>query len=133
MGHGETILVVDDEQTMQDLLRPTLEKKNFKVLTAYNGDEAITVYRQYQDTIDVVLMDMLMPKLSGLSAIPELRHINPQVKIIGMTGSMLENMSGEMNGIMKELHFLQKPFNSDAVTTMVHEVLCEAPHALTKE
>jgi len=50
-----------------------------------------------------------------------------------MTGSMLENMSGEMNGIMKELHFLQKPFNSDAVTTMVHEVLCEAPHALTKE
>jgi PAS domain S-box-containing protein len=133
MGHGETILVVDDEQTMQDLLRPTLEKKNFKVLTAYNGNEAITMYKQHQNIIDVVLLDMLMPKLSGLSTIPELRQINPHIKIIGMTGSMLENLSDEMNGIMKELHFLQKPFNSEDVAAMVHEVLCEAPSAITKE
>ncbi|RPI07144.1 MAG: hybrid sensor histidine kinase/response regulator [Ignavibacteriae bacterium] len=127
MGHGETILVVDDEKTMQDLLRPTLEKKNFKVMTAYNGDEAITLYRENQDKIDVVLLDMLMPKLSGLSTIPELRLINPQIKIIGMTGSMLENLSSEMNAIMQELPFLQKPFNSEDVAAMVNEVLCVSP------
>jgi two-component system, cell cycle sensor histidine kinase and response regulator CckA len=133
MGHGETILIVDDEKTMQDLLRPTLEKKNFKVLSAFNGNEAITVFKENKDTIDIVLLDMLMPKLSGLSTIPELRHINPQIKIIGMTGSVLENLSSEMNAIMQELPFLQKPFSSDDVATMVNEVLSEVPSACTEE
>ena len=127
MGHGETILVVDDEKTLQDLLRPTLEKKNFKVLTAYDGIEAINMYKENQDTIDVVLLDMLMPRLSGLSAIPELRQINPNIKIIGMTGSMLENLSSEMSAVMRELPFLQKPFNSEDVAIMVNEVLCDIP------
>jgi PAS domain S-box-containing protein len=133
MGHGETILVVDDEKTLQDLLRPTLEKKNFKVLTAFDGNEAIAVYKKNQDKIDIVLLDMLMPKLSGISAIPELRLINPQIKIIGMTGSMLDNMSSEMNAIMHELPFLQKPFNSEDVATMVNEVLCETPSVYHEE
>ncbi|MGD1046618.1 MAG: response regulator [Bacteroidota bacterium] len=133
MGHGETILVVDDEKTLLDLLRPTLEKKNFKVLTAFDGNEAITVYKENQDKIDIVLLDMLMPKLSGLSTIPELKQINPQIKIIGMTGSMLDNLSSEMNAIMRELPFLQKPFNSEDVATMVNEVLCEVPKASTEE
>ena len=110
MGHGETILVVDDEKTLQDLLRPTLEKRNFKVLTAFDGDEAIAVYKENQGNIDIVLLDILMPKLSGLSTIPELKRINPHIKIIGMTGSMLDNLSSEMNTIMQEL-----PFPSEAV------------------
>jgi PAS domain S-box-containing protein len=125
MGHGETIMVVDDEKTLQDLLRPTLEKKNFKVFSAYDGDEAITLYKKHRDEIDIVLLDMLMPKMSGLSAIPELRRINPNIKIIGMTGSMLDNLTNEMNMVMRELPFLQKPFTSEDVATMVNEVLHE--------
>ena len=70
---------------------------------------------------------MLMPKLSGLSTIPELRQINPHIKIIGMTGSMLENLSSEMSAVMQELPFLQKPFNSEDVALMVNEVLCDTP------
>jgi PAS domain S-box-containing protein len=128
-GHGETILVVDDEKTLQDLLRPTLEKKNFKVLSAFDGNEAITVYKENQDKIDIVLMDMLMPRRSGLSTIPELRQINPRIKIICMTGCMLDNLGSEMNAMMQELHFLQKPFNYEDVATMVNEVLCETPKA----
>jgi PAS domain S-box-containing protein len=131
MGHGETILVVDDEKTLQDLLRPTLEKNNFKVLTAYDGHEAISMYKENQDKIDIVLMDMLMPKLSGLAAIPELRQINPNIKIIGMTGSVLDNLSTEMNRVMQELPFLQKPFTSEDVATMVNEVLSDEPKAYT--
>jgi hypothetical protein len=123
MGHGETILVVDDERTLQDLLRPTLEKKNFKVLSAYDGQEAISLYKENHDKIDVVLLDMLMPKLSGLSTIPELRQINPNIKIIGMTGSMPDGLNSEMNTMMQELPFLQKPFTSEDVAAMVNEVL----------
>ena len=125
MGHGETILVVDDEKTLQDLLRPTLEKQNFKVLSAFDGIEAIAVYEENQNKIDIVLLDMLMPKLSGLSTIPKLRQINPQIKIICMTGSMLDNLGSEMNAAIRKLPFLQKPFNYEDVATMVNEVLCE--------
>jgi len=80
-----------------------------------------------------ILLDMLMPKLSGLSAIPELRQINPHIKIIGMTGSILDNLSSEMNAVMQELPFLHKPFNSEDVATMVNEVLCDTTKACTEE
>ncbi len=123
MGYGETILVVDDEKSLQDLLKATLESRNFKVMSAYDGNEAISIYTENQSKIDVVLLDMLMPKMNGLEAIPALRKINPQIKIIGMSGSMLENMTSEMNAMMQELPFLQKPFNSDDVVILVNNVI----------
>jgi CheY-like chemotaxis protein len=128
-GHGETILVVDDERNLRDLLRSTLEKQNFKVLSAFDGENAIAVYKENQDKIDVVLMDMLMPKLSGLSAIPVLKQMNPQIKIIGMTGSMLDNPRSEMKALMQELPFIQKPFSCEDIVKMVNNVLFEAPKA----
>jgi PAS domain S-box-containing protein len=123
IGHGETILVVDDEASLQELLRITLEERNFKVLSALDAIEAIKVYAENHENIDVVLLDMLMPKLNGPSTIPELRKINPDVKIIGMSGSMFENLSIEMKVLMKELPFLQKPFYSEEVVTLLNEVL----------
>ena len=124
MGHGETILVVDDELNLQNLLRATLENRNFKVISAFDGTEAIKIYAENQKNIDVVLLDMLMPKLNGPSTIPALRKINPQVKIIGMSGSMLENLNYEIKTLMQELPFLQKPFYAEEVITLVNEVLC---------
>ena len=70
---------------------------------------------------------MLMPRLSGISTIPKLREINPQIKIICMTGSMLDNMGSEANAILRKLPFLQKPFNYEDVATMVNEVMYETP------
>jgi two-component system cell cycle sensor histidine kinase/response regulator CckA len=124
VGHGETILVVDDELNLQNLLRATLENRNFKVISAFDGTEAIKIYAENQKNIDVVLLDMLMPKLNGPSTIPALRKINPQVKIIGMSGSMLENLHYELKTLMQELPFLQKPFYAEEVITLVNEVLC---------
>jgi PAS domain S-box-containing protein len=123
MGHGETILVVDDEKSLQDLLRATLESRNFKVLTAFDGNEAVSIYSEKQNKVDVVLLDMLMPKLDGPSTIPLLKKIDPRVKIIGMSGSMLENMSSETSTLMQELPFLQKPFDSEDVVMLVNNVI----------
>ncbi len=123
VGHGETILVVDDELSLQNLLRIALEDRNFKVLSAFDAIEALKIYAEYYQNIDVVLLDMLMPKLNGPSTIPELRKINPNVKIIGMSGSMFENLSNEMKLLMQELPFLQKPFYSEEVVTLVNDVL----------
>jgi PAS domain S-box-containing protein len=123
MGHGETILVVDDEKSLQDLVRATLESRNFKVMTAFDGNEAVEIYSENQSIIDVVLLDMLMPKMDGLATVPLLRKINPQVKIVGMSGSMQENMSAEMNALVQELPFLQKPFDSEDIVLLMNNVL----------
>jgi PAS domain S-box-containing protein len=126
IGHGETILVVDDEINLQNLLRATLESRNFKVMSATDAAEAIKIYSENHNSIDVILLDMLMPKMNGSATIPELKKINPQVKIIGMSGSLLENLNHEMKTIMQEFPFLQKPFYSEEVVTLVNDVLSGA-------
>jgi PAS domain S-box-containing protein len=130
-GHGETILIVDDERNLQDVLRATLESRNFTVLTAFDGIEAVKMYEKNKSRISVVLLDMLMPTLNGPSTIPMLRRINPQVKIIGMTGCMMENLTNEMHSLMQELPFLQKPFDSEDVVTLVNDVVHGVHNACT--
>lgn len=120
MGHGETVLVVDDEKSLQDLVRATLESRKFKVITAFDGSEALTIYEKNRNKIDVVLLDMLMPNMNGLTTIPALKKINPNVKIIGMSGSLLENLPNEMSALVQELPFLQKPFDSNDMVMLVN-------------
>jgi two-component system cell cycle sensor histidine kinase/response regulator CckA len=130
-GHGETILIVDDERNLQDVLRATLESRNFTVLSASDGIEAIKIYEKNKNRINVVLLDMLMPSMNGPSTVPMLRKINPQVKIIGMTGCMVENLTEEMHSLMQELPFLQKPFDSEDVVTLVNDVMRGVQNACT--
>ncbi|MBN1397995.1 MAG: response regulator, partial [Bacteroidetes bacterium] len=131
MGHGETVLVVDDEKSLQDLVRATLESRRFKVMTAFDGHEAISIYEKNRNKIDVVLLDMLMPNMNGLVTIPALKRINPNVKIIGMSGSMLENLPKEMAELVKELPFLQKPFDSEDMVMLVNNEIYGAPKIIT--
>jgi two-component system cell cycle sensor histidine kinase/response regulator CckA len=127
MGHGETILVVDDEKSLQDLVRATLESRKFKVMTAFDGHEAITIYEKNKSKIDIVLLDMLMPNMNGLTTIPALRRINPKIKIIGMSGSLLENLPSDMSTLVQELPFLQKPFDSDDMVMLVNNEIYGLP------
>jgi PAS domain S-box-containing protein len=120
MGHGETVLVVDDEKSLQDLVRATLESRKFKVMTAFDGHEAISIYEKNRNKIDVVLLDMLMPNMNGLTTIPALRRINPNIKIIGMSGSLLENLPSDLSNLVQELPFLQKPFDSEDMVMLVN-------------
>jgi PAS domain S-box-containing protein len=131
MGHGETILVVDDEKSLQDLVRATLESRKFKVMTAFDGHEAVSIYEKNRNKIDVVLLDMLMPNMNGLSTITILRKINPNIKIIGMSGSLLENLPTDMSNLVQELPFLQKPFDSDDMVILVNNEICGLPKIAT--
>jgi PAS domain S-box-containing protein len=127
MGHGETVLVVDDEKSLQDLVRATLESRKFKVMTAFDGHEAISIYEKNKNKIDVVLLDLLMPNMNGLTTIPALRRINPQIKIIGMSGSLLENLPSDMSALVQELPFLQKPFDSEDMVMLVNNEIYGVP------
>ncbi len=127
MGHGETVLVVDDEKSLQDLVRATLENRKFKVMTAFDGHEAISIYEKNKNKIDVVLLDMLMPNMNGLTTIPALRRINPNIKIIGMSGSLLENLPSDLSTLVQELPFLQKPFDSEDMVMLVNNEIYGVP------
>jgi CheY-like chemotaxis protein len=78
------ILIVDDQQVIRELLQEFLEIKGFTVFAAANGAEALT--HMQERTPDLVLLDMLMPRMDGLETQRRLRTIDPDVKVIMMTG-----------------------------------------------
>ncbi len=85
-GNGELVLIVDDDIAVQQANKTLLETYHYTTLVANDGREAIDLYTQHQDQIKVVLMDMMMPNMDGISAVRHLRQINPTVKIIAISG-----------------------------------------------
>jgi CheY-like chemotaxis protein len=120
-GHGELILVVDDEDQIRDITGSTLETHGYRVLTASNGIEAIASYEQHREEIKLVLMDMMMPVMDGLEGIEGLHKINPELKIIAASGltekDKLTKAAGTVNA------FLSKPYTTGRLLRTVHEVL----------
>ncbi|MBD2294020.1 response regulator [Anabaena sphaerica FACHB-251] len=85
-GNGEMILVVDDEAAICDITKTSLESYNYTVITARDGIEAIALYVEHRDKIALVLTDIVMPSMDGLTSIRTLKKINPHVKIIAVSG-----------------------------------------------
>jgi two-component system, cell cycle sensor histidine kinase and response regulator CckA len=121
-GNGELILVVDDEPSIQEITKASLEAYNYNILTANDGVEAIALYAQYKDKIRVVLMDMMLPLLDGLTAIRTIQKINPQVKVIATSGLMSSNKlaAATGNGVHK---FLPKPYTVKELLHTLQTVL----------
>ncbi len=104
-----TVLIVDDEDLLRDVLSGTLERAGFRIFTAKDGVEALELFKERGDEIDVVLLDLHMPRLSGKEAFHKLRRIRPDVQIILLSGSAEEDAAEQFeNSNLTE--FLQKPF-----------------------
>jgi PAS domain S-box-containing protein len=86
-GKGQLILVVDDEMAIREITKESLETYNYRVMLASDGIEAIDIYAQNHQSIAIVLVDMMMPHLDTPSIITTLNQINPEVKIVVMSGS----------------------------------------------
>jgi len=79
-----TILLVDDDDQFRSMLAEVLRRAGYEVQPACNGSEATVIYRNHQT--DLVITDLIMPEKEGLETIREIRHINPAVRIIAMSG-----------------------------------------------
>ncbi|MFN6482836.1 MULTISPECIES: response regulator [unclassified Nostoc] len=121
-GHGELILVVDDEAAIQETTRTSLEAHNYKILVASDGIEAIALYAQNRDKVSAVLMDIMLPSLDGLTAIRTLQKINPQVKIIASSGLMSDNKLSAVAAIGVNT-FLSKPYTVNELLLSLRKVL----------
>jgi PAS domain S-box-containing protein len=117
-GHGELILIVDDEFAIRDMTRRTLESYGFRVVVANNGAEAVKLYSEKSGEISLVITDMMMPVMDGAAAVKELKRINPDVKIIVVSGLAIREETR-----MGVSDFLAKPYTAPELVQMVCHVI----------
>jgi len=131
-GHGETILVVDDESHIVTAARRMLEQHGYKTLSAGNGREALTVFTRNAAVVDVVLTDIMMPAMDGLALIQALRRIDPDARIVASSGLGTELAARLGAAGLKELRvntFLAKPYSAQSLLTVLHTLLDGRPDA----
>jgi PAS domain S-box-containing protein len=125
---GKTVLVVDDEQTVREVIRDMLKSRDMKVLEAANGREGIEIYREHGNTISLVLLDTTMPEMNGEEVFKQLRQINPDVKVILISGYNEQDATSFFVG--KGLAgFIQKPFTLEKLMEKLNELPVDNPKA----
>ncbi|WP_447983726.1 PAS domain S-box protein [Nitrospira sp. Nam74] len=122
MGHGEVVLLVDDEAAILEMTKATLEAHEYKVFTASDGTEAVALYAEHQREIDVVITDMMMPYLNGSNTIRALQKLNPAVKILVVSGLMGNEQVAEVAGTT-QVAFLQKPYTAESLLITLQQVI----------
>jgi len=122
LGSGELILVVDDEDSIREITRGTLETFGYTVLTASDGTEALALYADKKNEIAVVLTDMVMPFMDGPATIRALQRMNPDVRIIAASGLGTGMHAGEgtLEGVSV---FLNKPYTAEKLLKTLAGVL----------
>ena len=122
LGGTETILFVDDEYVVIDVCQRILKTLGYTVFQVRSGKEAIEVYRKNQNEIDMVILDMIMPEMSGGDTYDRLKEINPDIKGLLSSGYSID---GQATDILKRGcdGFIQKPFNISALSKKIREVL----------
>jgi nitrogen-specific signal transduction histidine kinase/ActR/RegA family two-component response regulator len=125
-GNGETILVVDDEANIRDVIGQTLEQYGYRVLIAADGGEACAKFALHLAEIKVVLTDLDMPVMGGVVMTQVLRKMNPAIRIIISSGKISDRTDPAGAAALQDLEvnsILTKPYTAEAVLRLVHELL----------
>ncbi|HOA07340.1 MAG TPA: PAS domain S-box protein [Spirochaetota bacterium] len=119
-GHG-TVLLADDEEVMRLVGKGLLEKFGYNVILAEDGSKAAEIYKKEKDNIDLVILDMIMPVMSGRDCFFEIKKINPDAKIIIASGFIQSHDLSELqeNGLNA---FIHKPFKSHELSKVAAEM-----------
>jgi PAS domain S-box-containing protein len=121
-GAGEMILVVDDEEPLCNLLRDVLVRRGYRVMIATGGEDAVRLYQKHRDDIDLVVLDMTMPGMSGQETFQAIRAIDPDARVLLSSGYTQEGAAQEVlrRGARG---FLQKPYLITELAGRVREIL----------
>ena len=122
VGGTETILIVDDQETIWDFLIEALQKLGYSVLLAEDGEDAVEIYRNNPGEIDLVLLDMVMPRLDGPEAFRRIREIDPKARILLSSGFVSEE---DVHELLQAgaCGFLPKPHRLPVVCRAIREAL----------
>jgi PAS domain S-box-containing protein len=121
-ARGEGILLVDDEAAVREVARQALMEFGYQVITAERGTEAIKVFQERRQEIQLVLTDMMMPEMDGPTLVAALRVLDPKVRIVGITGT---SDTAGINGLktLELSALLAKPFTIKKLLTVIRETL----------
>jgi PAS domain S-box-containing protein len=125
-GNGELVLVVDDEPGIVQMTKMILENRNYRVLTAEDGPDALSPIAQQTDPIQVVLTDMSMPFMDGVALIRAIKKMKPATMFIASTGQGEKTRTGELESLGVK-NFLTKPYDTQTLLTTVRDTLNGAP------
>ncbi len=118
----ETVLVVEDEESILSLARTILERQGYRVLAALNPAEALELAQGHPERIDLLVTDVIMPGMNGKDLSQKLRDLKPGFKSIFMSGYTADVFAH--HGVLDQgIHFLQKPFSVTTLAQKVREVL----------
>ena len=118
----ETILLIDDEKKILEVAGKLLKAMGYHVLTAEEGREAIEVYKKHGETVDLVLLDIIMPNMKGGEVFDRLKEINPEIKVLLSSGYSID---GEATKILERgaKGFIQKPFDMERLSGSIRTIL----------
>jgi DNA-binding NtrC family response regulator len=119
---AKTVLFVDDEEIVLGVGKQMLEKLGFSVLTAKNGVEALDVYKNNQNDIDIIILDMIMPDMGAADTYVELQSINPVIKVLLSSGYGTDHQTRELLSLGCS-GFIQKPFSMQSLSEKIEEIL----------
>ena len=120
-----TILVIEDEDAVREMLRATLEHNGFRVLAANGGQEALRLCESEPAPVDVLLTDVVMPGTSGTDLAGYFAVRYPEMRVVRMSG-FTEAMLGEAGLVREESLFLQKPFSRKHLLETIRRALGES-------
>ncbi|MFQ3598225.1 MAG: PAS domain S-box protein [Chloroherpetonaceae bacterium] len=124
-GKGEAILVVDDDEAVGEVAAELLQNDGYTTLLAKNGEEALALFTEHYRDIRLVLTDMVMPKMDGASLIRSLRAVQPNVKVVAMSGLMDKEKLMKMAGVQAGA-FITKPFTGETLLQTTRRILDDA-------
>ncbi len=125
MGHGETVLVVEDEEGVRELVRRVLVGYGYRVLDARHGRDALLEADHYPGRIDLLVTDVVMPEMSGPALAAELRERRPELRVLYMSGYTTEEIVRRGDGGAVTT-LLQKPFAGEELARLVRTSLDDA-------
>ncbi|MCB0067298.1 MAG: response regulator [Caldilineaceae bacterium] len=124
-----TILVIDDEEAIRESLTDILEYSGFQVLAAEDGKSGITLFEEHKPEIGLIILDLLMPGLSGPETLQQLRLLDPAVTILLSSGYHEDEIAQILDGTSaghSNIHFLQKPYSLATVVSITRSLLQKA-------
>lgn len=121
-GNGELIIVIDDEEYVREIIKNTLESHSYRIFAAADGFKAVSYYTQHKHEVSLILIDIEMPSIDGFRIIKLLQRMNPDVKIIAISGLSANRQLLETNTI-KVQGFLSKPYTVRELLELIKDVL----------
>jgi nitrogen-specific signal transduction histidine kinase len=122
IGYGKKVLVVDDEEIIAEMASDMLNSMGFSVLTAKNGLECLEIYRSKKEEIEIILLDLVMPGMDGITCFKTLTEIDPGVKVIISSGMGEHEKKDELIK-MGVKGYLEKPYSLKGISRMLQELL----------